>query len=210
MTSLESETGLGPDGAVALRLTQALATRLCHDLAGAVFTLAGALELAEEDADSLALAREASGVLQARLRLLRAAWGQAETTLSGAALGALLAGVPLGRRMALRLEGLDPSLSLQAEQARLVLCLALLGAESLHGEGELWVSQPDAVHLQIAISGRNAAWPEEFASMLAGDVFGFAAPLEPRDLVAPLCALQARQERISLRVLPDRLILRLS
>lgn len=197
---------------IVLGMTQALATRLCHDLAGAVFTLTGALELVEEDAELLALAREAALVLQWRLRLLRAAWGQSEIALSHAALTSLLAGMPLGRRMTMRMDGLDPSCTLTAEQARLVFCLAMLAAESLHGEGEIGISQPEPGLLQIALNGRDAFWPDGLADLLACEEIALdaAAAAEPRTMLAPLCALQLHQTRMRLHLAPNRLTLDLS
>ena len=62
----------------AAKLAEILAARLCHDLAGLTGSLGGALELAEEDAEALSVARDSALALHARLTLLRAAFGPAD------------------------------------------------------------------------------------------------------------------------------------
>ena len=63
----------------ALRLAELLAARLCHDFAGPLGSLAGALEIAADDPDgageALAIASESASALAGRVRLYRAAWG---------------------------------------------------------------------------------------------------------------------------------------
>lgn len=63
----------------ALRLSEALATRLCHDLSGPVNTLLGVADVVADDAtaapEALLLMVQAGQSLARRLRLYRAAWG---------------------------------------------------------------------------------------------------------------------------------------
>mgnify|MGYP001366455652 CR=1 FL=1 len=59
-----------------IALAQAVCTRLCHDLGGAAGALAGALDLLDGAGDdALDVARDASRILDRRIRFYRAAIG---------------------------------------------------------------------------------------------------------------------------------------
>lgn len=78
----------------ALRLAELLCARLCHDLAGPIGTLVGALDLVREqhpDSEEAALAEEAAGDIAQRLKMLRAAWSQTTEQLDRPRLASLAA-----------------------------------------------------------------------------------------------------------------------
>jgi len=196
--------------ALSVALAQTLAARLCHDMAGIVGTLSGALELAEEDADnaaeSLAVARETATELQARLRLLRVAFGTADTAISFAELHALLTAHPTARRVRRRLEGMQPERIWNGPAARLLLCLVMLGTESLSGEGEVAMHEEADGAVVMIVSGPRAIWPAGFASYItnAATALEHASDQGPRGVLGPLVALLAHSAhaRISLLLGP--------
>lgn len=191
-------------------LACAMAERLCHDLAGLVGTLTGALELASQDGasqdpssrdEALPLALEAGIVLAKRLRLARAAWNTQPTVageccLDGAELRALADGLPLGRRMHAQLDGLAPDRQLNAGACRLILTLLLLATESLAGEGTLALYEAPGDSLILTIAGPRAAWPVGLIGQLADPTQAqtAAATCNPQNLLGPLSALLAHAE----------------
>ncbi len=184
-------------GLAAMRLSDALCARLCHDLSTPVGTLIGTLELANEDPDSAAealmLAAEAAAGLGARLRLARAAWGGDCGALSPGQIAGLAGGLP--PRVAVRLDRLDAA-SYPGPLARLLINLLLLGAEALPfgGTAELASRGRDIL---LTIDGRNAKWPDGLAEALAGGVVAG----NPRTVQAPLTALLAQAAGMRLELL---------
>ncbi len=179
-----------------LALAQMLAARLCHDMAGVVGTLSGALELADDPdsaAESLEVAQDAARVLQARLRLLRTAFAASDQPLSFAELAELLNGHPLSRRVSLRLDMMSPTRQWPGAQARLLLCLVMLGVESLAGEGELAMQEAEDGSVLVALTGPRAIWPAGFATHLANpdSALEHATDQGPRGVLGPLVALLA-------------------
>lgn len=183
--------------AIGLSLAEALAARLCHDLAGVLSSLIGALELASEDAamrdEALPMALEAGTVLGQRLRLMRAAWGGDGCAMDGSDLSALAAGLPLGHRMQTQLDGLSPGRRFSADTSRLVLNLLLLAAESLGGNGTLELGEAPDGNLMLTIKGPRAAWPPGLIGQFAEVELARTAAAEcgPQDLLGPLSALIA-------------------
>ncbi len=171
-------------------LASVLAARLCHDLGGPLAGLAGALEVAREDAgmpeEALAIAVQGATELSGRLRLLRAAWAGGEA-VEGAALAALAGALP--GRVRVELDGLGDGV-LPAPLARLALNLLLLGAESLPRGGTLRLERHGA-GLRATLAGPKAAWP-----VLARAVAWRA--VAPRDLQAPLTVLAAAEAGLRL------------
>lgn len=148
--------------ASSLRLAEILATRLCHDLASPLGTIAGLIELAEETGDGAVLrqAHDAATLLGDRLRLLRAAWSADPGPLAPAALVDLAKGLFGGGRVSLDAAALRPHTDFSPAAGRLVLNLLLLGAEALSGAGTLHlagVADQDLV-LRIAGPRRVASW----------------------------------------------------
>lgn len=156
----------GSDRALALVLTEQLATRLCHDLSGPLSGLTAALGEAGADAEALTLAREAATVLRRRLVLLRTAWGT-PTPLSGAALRELAEGLPNGHRLRLELAGPVAHASLAPEAGRLLLNALLLAAESLPRGGAIALEGDPGQDIALGIEGARAAWPAGLGTMLA-------------------------------------------
>lgn len=175
-----------------------MAARLCHDLSGLAGTLSGCLELAAEDgnagaigganagaiaganAGAITLAHEAAEALSARLRLLRAAWTGQCGALDAAGVAQLAAGLAAGQvSVDVRfLTGVLPPL-----RARLALNLLLLAAEALPRGGVVAVSGSADGTLRVNATGPRITWP----ASLAAD-----PPEQPRELLAPLCAMLAR------------------
>ena len=192
---------------LALALAETLAARLCHDLAGVVGTLMGALELAAEDpdlaAEALPVATEAAGTLGRRLQLLRAAWGAGEDAISADDLRALAVGLPAGRRVRVMLDELAPGRTFTPAASRLLLNLLLLGVECLHGDGTLLVVDGAGSELVITISGPRASWPVGFSLLLADSdaALRAAAKTSPRDLQGPMTALIAHESGLGLKML---------
>ncbi len=186
-------------------LAEVLATRLCHDLAGTLGTLMGALELAGSDAEMLAealpLAGDAARQLGQRLRLLRAAWGGLDSPMSLAELRDLTTGLPSGRRSSLSWDGLHPDRTFTPDAARLLLNVLMLATECLHGAGALAVAGGPEGDVIVTIDGPRAAWPDGFAIMLAQPVTALPGGITPRDLQAPLTAALARRCGITLSML---------
>lgn len=195
----------GPNQAV--RLAHMLAARLCHDLAGAVGSLGGALELAAQDPDStqeaLEVAREASEALHDRLRLLRVAFGPAEQSLTRAELHPLLAALPRPRRVQIELGLPADDHPLPGPVSSLLLCLGMLGVECLAGEGRMALEQSDAQEFIMHLAGPRAAWPAGLAGHLANPASALesAADQGPRGVLGPLVVLMAHCANVKLRLL---------
>lgn len=116
-------------------LAEALASRLCHDFAGLAGTVAGLLELAEQQPpeEALAMAREASGQLVRRLRVVRAAWGGLAAWPS-AGLAAPMADLAT-RELRIELDAETLRQGRRPACGRLLLNVALVGQELLRGRG---------------------------------------------------------------------------
>ncbi|WP_431272805.1 hypothetical protein [Dankookia sp. P2] len=116
------------DAQLAPLLARTLAARLCHDLGGAVGTLAGTLDLAgEADAGMLGLAQETATVLRRRLRLFAVAWGGRRRMPTPPALRRSWRPSPAAPRVTFRLDELWPDAELPAALVPLALNAALLG-----------------------------------------------------------------------------------
>ncbi len=168
-----------------LRLAQAVARRLCHDLAGPVGTLGGALELIGEAPEAASLASEAAATIGARLRLLRGAWGGGVEALDRAALAGLAPGLPGFER--LRLNATAVEQALDGTAARLCLCLLLVGAAALPRGGTLVVGGHEAA-IWVELEGPGASWPPVLGADLRA---AWAEADRPRGLPAALCRLLA-------------------
>lgn len=190
-----------------VRLAEALAIRLCHDLSGPLGALGAALGEVGAEAEALSLAQEASTVLRQRLALLRAAWGAAPPGLTGAALAELATGLTNAHR--LRLD-LDPQLragTFAPALARPAVNAVLLAGESLPGGGTIALGGDPARELTVSIAGPRAAWPEGLGRLLADpdaawdalDSIGEALP--GRRLQAALTALLAQEAGTEARLL---------
>ncbi|MDE2515097.1 MAG: hypothetical protein KGL12_03630 [Rhodospirillales bacterium] len=180
----------------ALRLSEFLAARLCHDLSGLAATLGGACAEAADGnaasrAEALALARQAAEELAGRLRLLRAAWGPPGEAMNAATLAGLAASMPAARRVAIDLSAIDPAWHLPAPLARLVLNLLLLAGEALGGGGGVAISGAPGGAMLVSLAGPRAAWPAAWRDCLASADASWAALTSARGMQAPLTALIA-------------------
>ncbi len=176
------------DDAVAFAAT--LATRLCHDVAGLLGTLAGTLELADEDDEARQLAAETAQTLIARVRLLRAAWGGGAGPLDAATIGALAEGLPGIERLRLDTSGLPGELA--ETPSRLILCLLLAALPGLPRGGSIAVAVAPGGAIRMRLSGQAAAWPDTLAICAANAAACWSANT-PRTLAAPLACLLAQE-----------------
>jgi histidine phosphotransferase ChpT len=197
-------TNPGDDTRGPLHAAELICARLCHDLASVAGTLDNVLDLAAGEtaplSEAMALAREAAAELVARLRLLRAAWGPPEETMTVVAMRALATGLPNARRITLDTAALAPETDFPPEAARIVLNLLLLAQESLPAGGTVRLAGC-AGDLLIVIAGERAGWPAMLPRCLAGEAAAAAALLDARTLQAPLTALLARRAGIPLGML---------
>ncbi len=172
------------------RLTQLLCARLCHDLGGAVGTIAGMLDLLENSNDeALDVARDAAVDLRRRLKLYSAAWGQSAQDMRAPEIAELLAGAPVAARVRFRIEAFLP-VRLPAFAVPMVLNAALLAAEALPRGGAVHVSGGAESGLAVWPEGIAAAWPGELIAALSGaDMEQMIADGPRRALVPWLLAL---------------------
>ncbi len=174
----------------AMALAEALAARLCHDVAGDAGTIAGMLDLAAGDDpthDARDVARDAAARLLRRVRLTRAAWAGTADWEAGA-LPALAAALATDR-LRVTLDTATLERGRDGDTGRLLLNVLLLGAETLGGRGELRVAALPAAgfHAELAPA---ANWPDEPAD-----------PADPRRLQAAFTVLLARSLGATLRPL---------
>lgn len=169
------------------RLARTLCARLCHDLGGAVSTLAGTLDLAgEHGAEMLALSQETATVLRQRLRLYAAAWGGPGAEADAAGLAGLLEGAPAWPRVRFALDRLAPGAMLPAPVVPLALNTALLAAEALPRGGTVVLSGSAEAGLIAWPDGPGAAWPAPLLPLLGGTPPEDALEGGPRRVLAPL------------------------
>ena len=192
-----------PAQAPDLLLAQLLTARITHDLGSPLGTLAGMLEMLSggaEDAELLAVARQAATDLRGRLALQRAAWGNGGEATDRDGLLALLGGSAAAQRVRFNLAGPLFEGPVPAELVPLLLNGALLAAEALPRGGVVTCSATprDLVFLP---EGRNATWPAETLALLAARA---AAPLEagPRHVVGPLLLALARAQGFDASLMP--------
>ena len=187
----------------ALGLAGLLASRLCHDLSGPVTGVASALELALDEqpqSEALLAAEEAATVLNARLRLLRAAWGPDPLPLSLSEIAGMTAGLPGAPRIAADLSALAARPELSPKLARVLLNVLLLAAEALKGAGRISAAL-SGMDIAILIQGKRAAWPEHLAQALQDPDAAISAVQSSRYIQAPLTSLIAREAGIRLSLL---------
>jgi histidine phosphotransferase ChpT len=178
-------------GTHAVELASTLATRLCHDMAGLLGTLAGTLDMADEDPEAKELAAETLETLIARVRLLRTAWGGGGGDLDAGAIADLAAGLPGIERW--RLEMSDLPGTLEETPARLVLCLMLTALGGMPRGGVMSLAAAPLGGVRIGLAGKSAGWPAALAECAASDAACRRGAQTPGGLPAPLVCLLARQ-----------------
>lgn len=191
----------------ALMLAGALAARLCHDLAGPLGTVSGALDLAERaDAEALALAREATTDLAHRLRLYRAAFAEGAGPASVAEFAALAQGLA-HRRVRLDVAGLPGEARMRPEFGRVLLNVMLLAVEGMPRGGTVVVRGDPEHDIAVIPDGPGGGWPPGTAEAIANPATALArlrqhAPTsQPRALLPPFTALLAAREGLRLGLL---------
>lgn len=179
---------------------EALGARLCHDFAGPLGTLAGAVELLAEadgrDGEALDEAGRTARELTARLRLLRAAWGGGCGDLDRGDIAALLPGLAASGRVSVSLSGLHRHYP--GPFARVLLNLLLLAVEAVPRGGTVALTDAPCGGVLARIEGPRAAWPPALAALLARDDPAPPAVPEPRDVQAPLLVALARRAGLRL------------
>jgi histidine phosphotransferase ChpT len=188
-----------------LRLAELFCARLCHDMAGPVGTLLGAMEILREeapDSEEAALAEEAAVDVADRLKLLRAAWGWNAEELDPERLKSLVAGVAAKRKVLLDFDRLAEGMVFTPEAARVVLNLVLLAVESLPGGGVVVLCGNNEGSVLLTISGARAAWPSGLASWLLDDGAAWEAiGLGAHNVQGPLTTLLVRENGFRLSML---------
>lgn len=178
------------DGTEALRLAEAAATRLCHDLSGPIGTLNQALELAalelSAQTEAFGLARQAAAELAHRIRLTRAAWTAGGPSLTAGDLRSLASGV----RATVDMTGIADDTVFAPPMARALLNLLLLANDSLPVGGRIALSGTGN-DVFVGIDGPNARWPTGLALCLADEAAATAAIGDPRSVQTSLTALLA-------------------
>lgn len=187
-----------PSAQAQLALTQAVCTRLCHDLGGPAGALSGALEMLGEAGDDAAeVAVDAARIIDRRLRFWRAAVGGPGSDLDSAALAQLAEGLTLGRRAEVDLSALPPGLLIEAGLAPPLLLAMLVGVEAMPRGGTLRVGHvPDG--FAVCPDGPGASWPQGLTDLLAGQE---PVPV-PRAVALPLLAATAAAARMRLALQP--------
>ncbi len=196
-----------PGKSAALAFAQTMATRLCHDLAGMLGAVTGALEMINEDAtmiaDALPVATDAAGVLAHRLRMMRTVWGAPGERFGVAELHDMARGLPLGRRTSVELSGLAQDRVFSALGGQVLLNTLVLGVECLGGAGVATLIGERTGDVLLRIEGKRAAWPEGLGEMLADRAAAEAASrlAGPRDMQAAYTALLAHDAGIEVSML---------
>ena len=193
----------------ALLLAETLAMRLCHDIAGQVNAITGAVEVLRDedgaDPEALALAGEAGALLARRVRLARAAWGPAGVPMGLEEWRGLLEALPR-RGVTLDLDGVEGG-DFAPEAARLALNVLLLAGECLPAGGVIEVAGRPDQDIMVRLHGPRAAWPVGFAGILADpeaawETLRAAEPARvARVLQGPLTALVAMAAGLRLSLL---------
>jgi len=157
-----------------LQPAELVAERICHDLAGLAGTLSGALDMAldehERPCEALSLASEIALSLNARLRLLRAAFGGGCGELTAAGIAELTPGLPGAERLTIICDALEGSLD--EIYARALWLLLLLAATAMPRGGRIEIAGRQGA-LAVRATAKACTWP-------AGLQTPVAAPLTPR------------------------------
>jgi len=160
-----------------------------------------ALEEAGADGEALSIAAEGGQAVNARLRLLRAAWGGGLGATPLPDLIGLMDGLPTRRRLQIDTDLVTEAAALPAGTARVLLNVLIIAAESLPHGGIITLSGSVDEGLVVIISGRGAAWPTGLPNWLTSRSAALAAMDDPRQLVGPLTAVLAEAEGVRVSLL---------
>jgi histidine phosphotransferase ChpT len=190
---------------VELQLAECLVTRLCHDLSGAMSTMQNALSIAIDDpeatTEALSLADEGAQAVNARLRLLRAAWGGSLGATTLPSIMELMDGLPTRRRLKIETDVESGDAPLPGHIARTLLNVLLLAAENLPHGGNIAVAGEASAQIVVTIGGRGASWPPGLSAWLTSREVALAALSDPRQIAGPLTALLAEAEGVRVSML---------
>lgn len=184
-----------------IALAQAVCTRLCHDLGGAVGALANALDLMDgAPGDAMDVARDASTIMDRRIRFYRAAVGAGCGDCRVEELAQAAEGLTLGRRAIIDFNDLEATIVLPAHVAQAVLLALWTAIEGLPRGGAVRVGGDLEGGISIWPDGPSAAWPPLLAAGLAGEAMQFT----PRNVSIPLLVSVAANSGIRLELLHGR------
>lgn len=167
-------------------LAALLCTRLCHDLAGPVGAISAGVELLADEpdpgfvAEASALLRHSAEASSARLKFLRAAFGEpGRSSLSGPA-RSLIEGYVRSLAGGITLDWRDHGSAVGDGAAlRLLLNLCLTAADSLGGSGGLTVevqaAADDGQRFAVTAQGPRAALDAACRTALEGSAEGLSA-----------------------------------
>ena len=166
-----------------IALAQAVCTRLCHDLGGAAGALAGALDLLDGAGDdALDVARDASRIIDRRIRFYRAAVGAGCADCRVDEIAQMIEGLTLGRRADIDLSDIERNAVLPAHLVQILLLAVWAAMDSLPRGGTVRVAGNATEGLSVWPDGPGAAWPTGLAAGLVGD----SVPLNARGVSLPL------------------------
>ena len=179
-----------------LSLPELVSSRICHDLSGPIGALGTGVELLEMTSQTvspeLALLRDGLRLADARLRLVRLAFGSAKQgEVSVEELSVMLAAVHAGSRIGVRWLGSGP---IPRERARLGCLLHLCMERALPRGGDVTIQATDLVAVE-AVAGNVQLDPALSAILTGAPSDGVTTP---RDVQFPLA--RAAAEELGLRI----------
>lgn len=165
-----------------LRVTELVASRICHDLLSPVTAIGNGVELIEETGDAfgdeaLGLIASSARVAARRLDMFRFAYGAAGQSVSMGDAGPVAGRYFAETRIALNWE---PTPDLPEGAARLALLMLLLGEEALPSGGSLRLGGMGG-RLSVLAAGRKAGLRPEVEAVALGGASD--EPLSPRSIL---------------------------
>lgn len=180
--------------AVQLRISELLAARLCHELAGPITALANGADLLSEpgselDRETLALVEESARRASDRLQFYRFAYGFSGSSWSGTPVSELAAGYFLGSRIVCNYAAVVSRLPFP--QQKLGCNLLICGAEALNRGGCLTLDLAGS-GLRLEAAGQGA-----FLTREQSEALSLATPIDelgPRTVHGFFTGLLARAQ----------------
>ncbi len=179
---------------IELRISELLAARLCHELAGPITALANGVDFlcepaSELDRETLALVAESTRRASNRLQFYRFAYGFSGGSWSGMPVSELAAGYFLGSRIVCNYAAAISRLPLPRQ--KLGCNLLICGAEALNRGGCLTLDLAGSgSELRLEAAGDGTSLPRE-----QSDALSLATPIEelgPRTVHGFFTGLLAR------------------
>ena len=159
-----------------LELSQAISTRLCHDLAGSVGTIDNCLSLFENSDKSISekaknLVEEESTKLISRLKVFRSAYGLGgEQEMSLVHLSKLLIDCFKNIEIKLNLHFEEGIIYIESHLAKATICLTSLAAENINSKGiiDLYINKDIENPIQLQSDGYDLQLKTECIEILNG------------------------------------------